>query len=239
MVVVPVPSERLREPASVAVLRQILLIDSQPLFLAALSGLLVAPPLRARVHVTASSADLEQWLAMGGVDLVLCDLRAAPVPAVEVAGHLSRLSRPIPMILLGDPDEEAALLAALSWPVSGVFSKDASLDEFLAGVETVLAGHRAVGDRVMTALLTKVTEAGASNGRGPAVHLSPTELDILTRVGQAQSIAAIAATRGVSHKTVRNHLTNICRKLQLRGRTEVMLCAARMGLTAPLDRAPR
>ena len=69
--------------------------------------------------------------------------------------------------------------------------------------------------------------------RGPAAHLSPTELDILTRVGRAQSIAAIAATRGISHKTVRNHLTNICRKLQLRGRTEVMLCAARMGLTNP------
>jgi DNA-binding NarL/FixJ family response regulator len=233
VVVVPVASEGVREPARHADVRSILLIDSQPLFLAALSGLLTAPPLNARVHVTASSADLENWLARGSVDVVLCDLRAAPVPALEVATRLRRLTRPIPMIVLGDPDEEGSLLSALSWPVAGVFSKDASLDEFLFGVETVLAGHRAVGDRVMSALLTKVSEAGGPNGRIPAVHLSPTELDIFTRVGCAESIATIAATRGISHKTVRNHLTNICRKLQLRGRTEVMLCAARMGLTNP------
>ena len=233
MVVVPAPSGRLRERAPAA-LRQLLLIDSSPLFLAALSGLLAAPPLSARVNVTAKSADLEQWLATGTLDLVLCDLRAEPVPAAELAERLALLDRPIPMIVLGDPDDEAALLSAVSWPVSGVFSKDASLDELLMGVETVLAGHRAVGDRLMKALLNRSSDTGgAMANRGPAAHLSPTELDILTRVGRAQSIAAIAATRGISHKTVRNHLTNICRKLQLRGRTEVMLCAARMGLTNP------
>ena len=230
----PATSGRLRERAPVAGLRQLLLIDPQPLFLAALSGLLAAPPLSARVNVAASSDDLEQWLATGTLDLVLCDLRAEPVPAAEIAERLSRLAQPIPMIVLGDPDEEASLLLALSWPVAGVFSKDASLDEFLVGVETVLAGHRAVGDRLMKALLSRSSEAGGfTASRSPAAHLSPTELDILTRVGRAQSIAAIAATRGISHKTVRNHLTNICRKLQLRGRTEVMLCAARMGLTNP------
>jgi DNA-binding NarL/FixJ family response regulator len=51
-------------------------------------------------------------------------------------------------------------------------------------------------------------------------------------IGEAKSIPAIAASRGISHKTVRNHLANIYRKLDLRSRTEAMLCAARMGLTA-------
>ena len=41
----------------------------------------------------------------------------------------------------------------------------------------------------------------------------------------------IAANRGISHKTVRNHLAKIYRKLELHGRTEAMLWAARMGLT--------
>jgi DNA-binding NarL/FixJ family response regulator len=51
-------------------------------------------------------------------------------------------------------------------------------------------------------------------------------------IGQAKSVQVIAAARGISHKTVRNHLANIYRKLQLRSRTEAMLCAARMGLTS-------
>jgi DNA-binding NarL/FixJ family response regulator len=67
--------------------------------------------------------------------------------------------------------------------------------------------------------------------RRPQAPLSATELDILTMIGKAQSIPAIAASRGISHKTVRNHLANIYRKLELRSRTEAMLCAVRMGLT--------
>ena len=55
----------------------------------------------------------------------------------------------------------------------------------------------------------------------------------MTMVGAASSVEAIAASRGISQKTVRNHIANIYRKLELRSRTQAMLCAARMGLTSP------
>ncbi|HEX2681166.1 MAG TPA: LuxR C-terminal-related transcriptional regulator, partial [Candidatus Dormibacteraeota bacterium] len=58
-----------------------------------------------------------------------------------------------------------------------------------------------------------------------------TELEILAMIGQARSIPAIAASRGISNKTVRNHLAKIYRKLELHGRTEAVLWAARMGIT--------
>jgi DNA-binding NarL/FixJ family response regulator len=112
-----------------------------------------------------------------------------------------------------------------------LFTKDATLDEFLVGVQTVLSGHRAVGSNLMRMVLTRLNES-AQHAQRPAGQLSPTELDILTMIGEAKSIPVIAAARGISHKTVRNHLANIYRKLQLRSRTEAMLCAARMGLIA-------
>jgi DNA-binding NarL/FixJ family response regulator len=63
-------------------------------------------------------------------------------------------------------------------------------------------------------------------------RLSRTETEILAMVGAAKSVQSIATARGISQKTVRNHLANIYKKLELRSRTEAMLCAARMGLTA-------
>jgi DNA-binding NarL/FixJ family response regulator len=50
-------------------------------------------------------------------------------------------------------------------------------------------------------------------------------------IGRAQSVTSIATSRGISSKTVRNHLAKIYRKLELHGRTEAMLWAARQGLT--------
>jgi DNA-binding NarL/FixJ family response regulator len=123
------------------------------------------------------------------------------------------------------------MTAAIHSDVAGLFTKDAALDEFLVGVRAVLSGHRAVGANLMSRVLARLSEQPL-NGRRPQIPLSATELDILTMIGQAKSISAIAESRGISHKTVRNHLANIYRKLELRSRTEAMLCAVRMGLTS-------
>ena len=72
-----------------------------------------------------------------------------------------------------------------------------------------------------------VVQAGRTAGK-----LSTTEIEILTMIGRAQSVQSIATSRGISSKTVRNHLARIYRKLELHGRTEAMLWAARTGLTS-------
>lgn len=209
----------------------ILVIDSQPLFLAALGSLLAAPPVSGRLKYAQDSEVGLQIASHGGVDLVFCEVRAEPVPALELANRLAQLSPKVPVIVLGDPDDERLMTAAIHSDVAGLFTKDAALDEFLAGVGAVLSGHRAVGANLMNRVLARLSQQPL-NGRRPQIPLSATELDILTMIGQAKSIGAIAESRGISHKTVRNHLANIYRKLELRSRTEAMLCAVRMGLTS-------
>jgi DNA-binding NarL/FixJ family response regulator len=210
---------------------KLLLIDRQPLFLAALGSLLSAPPVGAHVQV-AHDSDAGLVMALrGDADLVFCEVRSEPIPAASLVDRLAQNKPRVPVILLGEPEDGRLLIAALSTGVAGLFTKDAPLDEFLAGVQTVLSGHRAIGSNLMGLVLARLSD-GAQSSRRPASQLSPTELDILTMIGEAKSITFIAAARGISHKTVRNHLANIYRKLELRSRTEAMLCAARMGLIA-------
>jgi len=209
----------------------LLLIDRQPLFLAALGSLLSAPPVRANVQV-AHDTDAGLEIALrGDVQLVFCEIRSEPISAIDLVERLSQLTPRVPVIVLGDPEDERLMSAALHTSVAGLFTKDARLDEFMVGVQTVLSGHRAVGSNLMSMVLARLIDT-VPHSRRAASQLSPTELDILTMIGEAKSIPAIAAARGISHKTVRNHLANIYRKLELRSRTEAMLCAARMGLTA-------
>jgi DNA-binding NarL/FixJ family response regulator len=200
------------------------------LFLAALASLLGSPPVGARIHLAATT-DAGLALAMsGGFQLVFCEAQAEPISPLELAEKLFALTPRVPLILLGEPDDEKLLAAALHTNVAGFFTKDAGLDEFLAGVNAVLSGHRAVGSNLMRRVIARLDDSDVPLRRA-AGQLSPTELEILTLIGEARSIPFIAERRGISHKTVRNHLANIYRKLDLRSRTEAMLCAARMGLT--------
>jgi DNA-binding NarL/FixJ family response regulator len=232
VIVVPAPAStppRTQLQASPAI--NALVIDRQPLFQAALANLLEAPPLCARVlSATRSDAGLEIVRA-GSVELVFCELHAEPVSGVDLVETLAREGHAVPVILLGDEGDEPQLAAALATNVAGVFTKSAALEEFLVGVGAVVSGHRAIGSTLMGRLVERLAPPLAHESKRGGNRLSPTELEILTMVGQAHSIPAIAASRGISHKTVRNHLAKIYRKLELHGRTEAMLWAARMGLT--------
>ncbi len=208
----------------------VLVIDRQSLFLAALGTLLSSSPLNAKIKYARDSGAGLDVVAAGLVDLVFCEISAEPIPALELVVRLSQNKPRVPVIVLGDADDDRLLGAALHDEVAGLFTKDSALDELLFGVHAVLSGHRALGAGVMKRLLARLSPEPLPPRR-PQVSLSATELDILTMIGQAQSIPAIAASRGISHKTVRNHLANIYRKLELRSRTEAMLCAVRMGLT--------
>ncbi|HKW60284.1 MAG TPA: response regulator transcription factor [Candidatus Dormibacteraeota bacterium] len=234
MVVVPAPVARTPSAEQRGPL-QALIVDRQPLFVDALGSLLAGPPLCAVVRAANRADRALEIVQRDGVQVVFCDVGADPTSSRELAEALGALDPPVPTILLGDEDEFDRLAAALAAGVAGVFTKDSSFDEFIVGVDTVLSGHRAVGDSLMTHLIARSTQSTSKHARSAgAGQLSPTELEILAMIGGAESIPAIAASRGISHKTVRNHLAKIYRKLELHGRTEAMLWAARMGLTGTL-----
>jgi DNA-binding NarL/FixJ family response regulator len=210
----------------------VVVVDGQSLFLEAIAGLLARPPLGAEARTAARSDQALELLAAEPADLVLCDLRVQPLAFRGFLAALRELPEPPAVIVLADVDDELALVAEMDADVGGLFTKDSEPEQFLEGVRAVLAGHRAVGDNVMRRVVARLNGTEAAPPRPGLDQLSPTELDILAMVGSASSVEHIALTRGISQKTVRNHLANIYRKLDLRSRTEAMLCAARMGLTS-------
>jgi DNA-binding NarL/FixJ family response regulator len=231
VVIVPRPSILSDAEPDALIGPRVVVIDGQSLFVEALAGLLARPPLGALTRTCARSDEALERLAAEPADLVLCDLRVQPGGFRGFLAAVRLLPAPPPVIVLADTEDEKALVAEMDTGVAGLFTKDSEPDQFLEGVRAVLAGHRAVGANVMRRVVARLNGTEAAPPRPGLDQLSPTELDILAMVGAASSVEQIARTRGISQKTVRNHLANIYRKLDLRSRTEAMLCAARMGLT--------
>ncbi len=210
---------------------RVIVVDSQPLFMEALAGLLARAPLSAMTRTASSSIDALALVGGHRVDVVLCDLHVQPIPFRSFLGSIRELDEAPPVIVLAEGDDEDALVDEIDTEVAGLFTKDTQPDQFLDGVRAVLAGHRAIGANVLRRLIDRLNGSEVSATRPGIAQLSPTEVDILAMVGAASSVEQIAQARGISQKTVRNHLANIYRKLELRSRTEAMLCAARLGLT--------
>jgi DNA-binding NarL/FixJ family response regulator len=65
--------------------------------------------------------------------------------------------------------------------------------------------------------------------------LSPREMEILRFVTQGKSNKEIAQSLGISHQTVKNHMTSILKKLDVRDRTQAAVYALRRGWVRPKD----
>ena len=206
-----------------------LLIDRHPLFLEALSRLLTAQPLNAVVLTATRSVDALDIVRHNLVDLVLCDVRTEPVEGQEFVMLLQAERPAVRIILLADADDEALLIAALRSGASGFFRKDTGVEEFIEGICEVLKGHSVVGHNLVERVLAKLGSK-ESDSRPRVERLSQAERSILGLLGEAQSVRSIAQARGISQKTVRNHIANVYRKLELRNRTEAILWALRAGL---------
>jgi DNA-binding NarL/FixJ family response regulator len=59
--------------------------------------------------------------------------------------------------------------------------------------------------------------------------LSPREMEILKLITRGLSNKEIAYTLGISHQTVKNHMTSILRKLDVEDRTQAAVFALRRG----------
>jgi DNA-binding NarL/FixJ family response regulator len=210
---------------------QVLLVDRQPLFLAALAELITSVCPGASIDRTTSSEQALEAVFKQAVDLVFCEPRAEPLAGAEVAARVTASGLKTRVILLGDPEDRLLLVGSLACGAAGFFTKNASLEEFEAGVDAVLAGHYVVGEALVQATLARLAGHDQADRGTELDRLSAVERSILVMVGQAQSPRSIAASRGISQKTVRNHLANIYRKLELRNRSEAILWSARMGLT--------
>jgi DNA-binding NarL/FixJ family response regulator len=228
MVLVPRLQERasrLNDPL------QVLLVDRQPLFLAALSEVITSACPQARVEILTLSDRAIDMVSTRPIDLVFCEARAEPLAGAEVVARVNALGTATRIILLGDPEDRSLLVGALACGAAGFFTKNTAPDEFLEGVDAVLAGHYVVGSDLVHPTLARLAEQGQVDRGNQLDQLSTAERNILLMVGQAQSIRSIAASRGISQKTVRNHLASIYRKLELRNRSEAILWSARRGLT--------
>ena len=208
-----------------------LVIDPQPLVAAALAGVLCAPPLNAQVQcMTRSEGLIGEALTQAAIQLVVCDVKAKPLSGPDLAAELANHHPHVRVILIADDETQPLLLSSLFCGAAGFFLKQTPTGEFIEGVQAVMQGRFVVARSLHEAALTELTGAGG-RAYSSVGQLSPAERSILALIGQAHSVRSIAASRGITEKTVRNHLARVYLKLRLHSRTEAVLWAARAGLT--------
>ncbi|MEO3847157.1 response regulator transcription factor [Streptomyces sp. B8F3] len=167
------------------------------------------------------------------VDVVLMDLHLPGCSGVEATRQLNSPCRggPSPRVLVMSASvEDDAVVAALRAGAYGYLDKAASRAELLGAVRCVAAGG-AVFSPAVAERLSRYFSALHTVPAGRAFpQLTQREREVLDLIARSYNNRRIARELVLSEKTVRNHISNIFRKLGVQDRIAAMLRAREAGL---------
>jgi DNA-binding NarL/FixJ family response regulator len=211
----------------------LLIVDDHPLMRGGLRKLI---ELEADMSVVAEAGNGEDALQLAQrwqPDVVLLDINLPTLNGLEVTARLKALYRHIAVVLLTAHDDTEQVLYAMQVGASAYCSKSVEADRLFKIIREASRGNYIIGERVYTpdelrTWLEAQRENALEEGERPQ-PLSPREMEILRCVTRGLHNKAIAQELGISHQTVRNHITSILTKLNVRGRTQAAVYALKRG----------
>jgi DNA-binding NarL/FixJ family response regulator len=196
---------------------RILLADDYPVVRKGLKASIEEEP---SLKVIAEAGDGEEALELIKKlrpQLVILDIDMPKLDGLGVARELARLKIETQMIFLSFHKDEDIFRTALALGGKGYLLKDSAMQEIVVAIQNVVAGKVYVSSAV-TLQLMQNSDSAKEASEDPLIRdLTASEKRILKLIAEGLSSKEIGEKLSTHYRTIENHRTNICRKLNIEG----------------------
>ncbi|MBO0919548.1 response regulator transcription factor [Cellulomonas sp. zg-ZUI222] len=208
---------------------RVLLADDQALFREALTTLLEVQP---GIQVVGEAADGEEAVrasAAARPDVVLMDLRMPVLDGIAATARLRTEQPDVRVIALTTFDDDEDVLAALRAGAVGYLLKDVSAARLVEAIVAAARGETVLQPSVVAQVVARVVRIPA--GAEPSTHpLSEREVALVRLLADGRSNREIAGALYLAEGTVKNLVSSVLSKLEVRDRTQAALRARDLGI---------
>jgi DNA-binding NarL/FixJ family response regulator len=204
-------------------------VDDQHLFTSGLGRLVAVQP---DMEVVGEAHNGEEAVALCQEltpDVVLMDISMPVMDGVSATRRIKELVPSTKILILTVHADDAHVFRGIRAGASGYLLKDCTPEDLARAIRTVHAGDTIMAPDIARKMLAAFEHIGNRNA-GLTPRLTEREMQVITALAQGKSNKQIAHALGISEKTVRNHASNLYRKLHLYDRTQAVLYAIREGL---------
>lgn len=208
---------------------RLLIAEDQAVMRKAVAAMLALEP---DIVVVATAADGDQAVRAARAfqpDVVLMDMKMPRMDGVEATRAILAENPNAHIIALTTFDDDALVFDAFLAGAQAYLLKDAEESEILAAIRAGARGESRLSPGIAQKILTEFRRVkGGPSARETQVDEEPLtdrEKEVLAGVAAGKSNRAIGDELGLAEGTIKNHVSAILAKLQLRSRTELAIRA--------------
>lgn len=163
------------------------------------------------------------------IDLVLMDIRMPVMNGLEATKIIKKRWPNIKILILTTFNDDEYAVQSLKDGASGFLLKTAEREKLIQAIYSCMKGGMAIHEEVAAKMVPRLLEK--EKPKSANIPLTPRELEIAKLVGEGKTNKEIAAALHLSVGTVKNYITQILQKLELRDRTQLAIYAVKHDLT--------
>lgn len=210
---------------------RILLAEDQSMVRQGLKMMIESDP---ELRVTAEAANGKEAVALCGgsetFDIAILDIRMPEMDGLEAARLIHEKHPEIHILMLTTFNDDQYALEALKSGARGYMLKDADAQELIRAIRTCFEGGLVLESHVAAKVLPLLMESRMEEKVTIDASLTEREIAIICAVGEGKNNKEIAESLFLSVGTVKNHISIILDKLELRDRTQLAIYAIRSHL---------
>lgn len=156
-------------------------------------------------------------------DILLLDISMPEKNGLEVLNEIKKKEYDIKVLILTMHNELAYLMKAVDIGADGYILKDSRSDELKRAIQAVLSGDNYIQASLIPALNNRLVNRNIDKDKIDS--LTSRELEVLIQVANGIINKEIAINLNISERTVKNHVSNIFKKIDVSDRTQAAVFA--------------
>ena len=211
--------------------------DDQRLFANGLARIIGAQPDMEVVGEAHTGEEAVSLCLKEEPDVVLMDLSMPGMGGLSATRKILSLLPRTRVLILTVHTDDAHVFQGIKAGAQGYILKDCTPEDLTRAIRVVHAGETIMSPDIARKMLTTF-EGIRSMSAEITPSLTERELEVIKALSQGKSNKEIARDLEISEKTVRNHASNIYKKLHIFDRTQAVIYAIREGLVDLEDLGP-
>ena len=203
---------------------RVLITDDHKVVRRGLRGFLELDP---ELEVVGEAGNGEEAMVMAQrlePDVVLMDLLMPVMDGIEATGRIRRELPDVEVVALTSVLEDASVAGAIRAGAIGYLLKTTDADELCEAIKAAAASQVRLAPEAAARLMREVRAPESPE------TLTEREAEVLELIARGKANKQIAREMFVTLSTVKTHVNNLYRKLNVSSRTQAALYAARIGL---------